>query len=110
MLDTVPRGVKLTEEVLPLPAKPQGLVISRNLNGTLTVTTSVRVCITQLSLRAVRLIYSLSALEYPGRSIANRQVHLGRLQWQAPRVPLDDTRSPRRLLDLPTWQRPFDVL
>jgi hypothetical protein len=45
MLDTVPRGVKLTEEVLPLPAKPAFLVLTRNLNGTLTVSTSIRVSV-----------------------------------------------------------------
>jgi hypothetical protein len=45
MLDTVPNGVQLTEEVLPLPAKPTDFALSRNLNGTLTVSTSVRVFI-----------------------------------------------------------------
>jgi hypothetical protein len=44
MLNTVPSGVQLTEEVLPLPAKPNNFVLSRNLNGTLTAfTQSVRV-------------------------------------------------------------------
>jgi hypothetical protein len=43
MLNTVARGVQLTEEVLPLPAKPNNFVLSRNLNGTLTASTSVRV-------------------------------------------------------------------
>jgi hypothetical protein len=43
MLDTVPNGVQLTEEVLPLPAKPDFFTLTRNFNGTLTISISARV-------------------------------------------------------------------
>jgi hypothetical protein len=43
MLDTVPRGVQLTEVVQPIAAKPNFFTMARYLNGTLGVSASVRV-------------------------------------------------------------------
>jgi hypothetical protein len=48
MIDTVPNGVQLTEEVLPLPAKPDFFTLTRNFNGTLTISMSARVRDTNL--------------------------------------------------------------
>ncbi|EJD44732.1 hypothetical protein AURDEDRAFT_35480, partial [Auricularia subglabra TFB-10046 SS5] len=42
MLDTVPRGVQLTEVIKPLGVKPQDVALEYNLDGTLTLSGEVR--------------------------------------------------------------------
>lgn len=43
MIDTVPRGVQLSEVITPVPVKPDNLVIAINENGDMTVTGDIRV-------------------------------------------------------------------
>jgi hypothetical protein len=44
MIDTVPRGVKLTDVLEPLPVKPIDVIFNRRADGSLVLGGRVRVC------------------------------------------------------------------
>lgn len=48
MLDTVPRGVQLSEVIEPLPVKPQGVYLLLLEDGSIQLNGEVRVCITSV--------------------------------------------------------------
>ena len=44
MIDTVPKGVELTEVIEPLPMKPQNMFLTYMGDGTLQLSSEIRVC------------------------------------------------------------------
>jgi hypothetical protein len=59
MIDTVPKGVKLTEVIEPLPAKPQGAQITVLANGTSALRGEVRVSILFLKCSLLLISHAL---------------------------------------------------